>query len=582
MAQKSGFFNAIQSAIGVYDRKYNANDYSDILAVIIGNGVKRSENDDLKVTASGMIVSVNVGFAMINGHYYHNDTPYSFAAITPPSGGNRYDRVMLRLNTAIAERSISLVYVQGTAASTPTKPAPTRSGDVYDLVLADIYVATNASNLVVTDTRDDREICGWVYSVVGDEAFFTSLDNAFYEWFNAKKDTLSSVTLFKKYSQIVSVTSGSTSRVSFNIPQYDADTCFVEVYVNGILDNRHTISGNIITFEGSLVAGTQVTVNVYKSIDGTDIMTVADEITELQNRVDAMDGISRFAYKCTGLNDNISLSEIAQAIYAGSYTVGTLSNAAEAFLSGIGGNTYLASLSAEAQVTIDVVGRLGATTPAAGSGTTASRYRYFNIGIAGEGDKRVIFDFAKCDKITIGTAANTNSIIFYGTDLNIRNANVYAYSNGANSIITMIAGSNNRGNMTFENCRFSVSAQGDACIATNGNFTNCYCVVKSLSGDAVCFDAKTESLIRLNVGTYYAYIGRSTMTAAIMRIASNETNGVIMADNINAPTVSITNYAQKNLAVANSGNIYVSGVCSTMTSTGTTATITGQIWKSKR
>lgn len=46
--QKSGFFNALLTN-GEYDRKYNANDYCENLAVIINNGVLRSPNDDVSV-----------------------------------------------------------------------------------------------------------------------------------------------------------------------------------------------------------------------------------------------------------------------------------------------------------------------------------------------------------------------------------------------------------------------------------------------------------------------------------------------------------------------------------------------------
>lgn len=580
MAEKSGFFNALL-VDNQYDRKYNANDYSDNLAVVIGNGVLRSENDDLKCTASGMVVKVGIGRGWINGHYYINDSEYAFSATPTVVGGKRYDRVMLRLDNQLSGRKISLVYVKGEAAATPDKPAPTRNENIYDLVLADIFVDTNATEVVVTDTRSDADICGWVFGTTGNGDFFRSLDNSFMEWFAEKKDTLASVTLFKRYEWSRTLTA-SASSVAFSIPQYDPETCFVEVYVNGIFDKRHSINNNIITFVGTLTAGTVVTVNCYKSIDGTGIMDIADEITELQNQVATIIGVNKFSYKCTGLNDNIALSEIAQAIYAGSYTVGSLSDAAEAFLSRIGGNTYLAALPAEAQVEIDVVGRLGATTPAAGSGTTASRYRWFNIGVAGAGEKKLIFNFAKCQKITIACSANTNNIIFYGTDLNIRNANVYAYSNNAGCLITMIAGSVNSGNINVDNCRFSISTSGDAVIAENGNYTNCYCIVKSSAGNAVCFSAKTVSLIRLIGGTYYAYVGNSAKSAVIMNIVSGEANAVIIAHNINAPTVSLTGFTQKNLAAANDGNMFISGVVSTMTSIGTTATIQGQIWKTKR
>lgn len=581
MAEHSGFFNA-RMVDGVLDRKYNANDYSENLAVVIGTGVKRSNDDDCKVTASGMVATVGVGHAWIEGHYYYNDSPLSFAAVSAPVGGTRYDRVMLRLDNNASGRTVRAIYVEGQAANNPVKPAPVRENGIYDIVLADIFVGTNATNLVVTDTRDDESICGWLFGTTGNGAFFKTLDNNFNAWFANAKDTLSSVSLFKRYRWSETL-STQASVVQFNIPQYDPETCFIEVYVNGILDNRYTVNNNIITFAGTLVAGTVVTVNAYKSIDGTGIETVAGEITALQNAVAALDGVSKFTYKCTGLNDNISLSQIAQAFYSGAYVPAEVTTAANAFLTAIGGNTYLAGLSAEAQITIDVVGRLGVTTPFAGSGTSASRYRYFGLGVAGSGNKRVIFDFAKCEKITVACSANTENIIFYGTDLYIENANVYAYSNGTSCSITMLAGSANNGNMNFDNCRFSISSSGNAIIATNGNFTNCYCIVKSSAGDGICFDAKTASLVRLIGGTYYSYINSSGVSrAAVINVATSETDAVVIAHNINCPTVSETGYMQRHIAIANVGGVYINGVCSTMTTSGSAVTIAGQIWKSKR
>mgnify|MGYP001044773700 FL=1 len=249
--QKSGFFNALLTN-GEYDRKYNANDYCENLAVIINNGVLRSPNDDLKVTADGMVVTVGVGRAWIDGHYYFNDTSYSFAAVTAPAGGTRYDRVFLRLNKNLSARSISLVYEQGIAGNSPTKPAPVRDNNVYDLVLADIYVGTNATSLSVKDTRSDAQLCGWVYSTSGDNSFFKSLDGAFNEWFEATKNTLSSVTLFKRYNWRTAI-EAETNTVSFDIPQYDAETTFIEVYTNGVLDTEgidYTLENSVITFSG--------------------------------------------------------------------------------------------------------------------------------------------------------------------------------------------------------------------------------------------------------------------------------------------------------------------------------------------
>ena len=221
--QRSGFFNAVLNG-GVYDRKYNANDYADNLAVVINNGVLRSTKDDLKVTASGLVVYVGVGRAWIEGHYYVNDTPHAFAATTVPTGGARYDRIILRLNKNLAVRSIELVYVEGVTSNNPVKPAPVREGNIFDIVLADIYVTAGATSVVVTDTRANKDVCGWVYSTSGDNSFFESLDASFKEWFDEKKDTLSSVTLFKRYNWRTKL-GNATNKVQFNIPQYNAETC---------------------------------------------------------------------------------------------------------------------------------------------------------------------------------------------------------------------------------------------------------------------------------------------------------------------------------------------------------------------
>lgn len=42
MAEHFGFFDALETADGLYDRTYSARDYSENLATIISNGVLRS------------------------------------------------------------------------------------------------------------------------------------------------------------------------------------------------------------------------------------------------------------------------------------------------------------------------------------------------------------------------------------------------------------------------------------------------------------------------------------------------------------------------------------------------------------
>lgn len=586
MAQKYGFFNSLL-VNGIPDRKYNANDYSDNLAVVIGNGVLRSENDDLKVTASGLTVSVAAGRAWINGHYYLNDAVYSFPAVTAPTGGKRWDRVFLRCNKNINSRSITLVYQQGTAAATPTKPAPTRTGDIYDLVLADVYLDTNATTVTVTDTRGDSALCGWVYSVSGDGSFFTSLDNNFNSWFAGVRNDVATVTIFKQYIWR-SVLSSATSTVQFNIPQYDSTgVSYIEVFVNGILRNEtahYSLSGNIITFSGTLTAGTEVVVKCYKSIDGTGIDSVADEITELQNRVDVIDSVAQYTYNATNNNDNLSLSQIAQAIYSGSYTSADVTAAADAFLSALGGNTWLAALPTDAHITINVVGKLGVSTPFAGSGTSLSRYKWFSLGQDAVSDKRIIFDFANAERMLIWCAGDTDNIIFYGTDMDIRNVHFQAKCNATGCAIEAFAGRYNYGTINVENAKIYISTTGKVILAENGTFINCDAYGSSSNTHALLFCPTTNSLVRVLGGTYRAYTASasSDVVSAVFYTYATETDAVAMAYNINCPAISVSAFYQKKLAIAYAGKTYINGVITTLASEGTYYEIVGAVSKNKQ
>ena len=537
--QKSGFFNALLTN-GVYDRKYNANDYCDNLAVVISNGVLRGVDDDLKVTAAGMVVTVGVGRAWINGHYYLNDTPHSFAAVSAPIGGTRHDRVFLRLNKSLAVRSVSLVYQQGEASNNPTAPAPVREGDIYDLVLADIYVGTNATSLAVTDTRGNADICGWVYSTSGDDSFFTSLDAAFDAWFIEKKNTLSSVTLFKRYNWRT-VLANATNTVVFNIPQYDAETCFIEVYGNGMIKTEtvdYNISGSIVTFSASLVAGTEIEVKCYKSIDGTGITSVADEITELQNAVASLYSTGEYDYICNGYDDNVKLSEIAQA-----WLNGGADNAVKK---------------------INVYGNFGANAPFAGSGTEASGYRWLSLGQNARTTRKIIFDFSSANEMLFSCTANTKNIIFYGADVHVIGAHVQAKASGANCNIIMFSG--RVGEISAKDCSFSIATTGTATVAESGTFARCKTWIYSTSNNATTFAPVSASRpVVVFGGNHYAYCANpSNNVASVFYTAAGATDAVIMAHGVNLPTVALSGFYQTNAARINAGKVYISGITTTL------------------
>ena len=509
MAERSGFFNALM-VNGEYDRKYNANDYSDNLAAIISNGVLRSAADDLRVTANGMACTVAAGRAWINGKYYYNDAPKSFAAATAPAGGSRWDRIMLRLDNDVSARSIALRYAQGTAGNNPTKPAPVRSGNVYELVLADVYVGTNATSVKVTDTRADAGLCGWVYSTAGDNSFFQSLDNDYREWAAGVKTDLVSLTLFKRYTWRTTLAAAARA-VSFSIPQYDEATCILDVYVNGTLVVEgvdFTRSGSVVTFANALVAGTEIDVRAYKSIDGTGIMSVADEITQLQNEMAALNTTGDYDYVCNGVDDNVKLSAIAKAWLEG-------------------GTDYSSK-------TIRVHGTFGAQAPVGGDGELWTPYRWLEVGGDNYATRKIVFDFSCCSQLEFPVIAGKLNYLFYGIDAHIIGADVNVYEKATGT--TIIGFSTVAGALYAENCRFWITGDTTCKVACTGTFDNCRASVANTVGESYCFTPLSNSLLRLNGGEYMAYSGSAASASAVVGHAANVTNAVSILNGVNAPT----------------------------------------------
>jgi hypothetical protein len=161
--ERFGFFNSVDG-----DRKYNAAEFARYFGVLVSNGIFYKTANTLKVTClSGMILSVSPGDAWINGYNYQIDEPKTITVPTGNGSNPRIDRAILRWD--LPSRSIYLTIIQGVASASPTAPALTRDTDVYELCLAEIYVARAATNLTaanITDRRLDSSLCGEVNSLV--------------------------------------------------------------------------------------------------------------------------------------------------------------------------------------------------------------------------------------------------------------------------------------------------------------------------------------------------------------------------------------------------------------------------------
>ena len=156
-------FNAID-----HDRVYKAEDWAWYFATFIANGVFPKPSDGLQVIAySGMEIKVNEGYAFINGYAYRNPASHTITLDTAEGAQNRVDRVVVRWD--LQRRDIYLAVLKGTPSAKPQAIAVTRTTEIWELALADIYVGKGVTAIRtanITDQRFNSSVCGIVKGTV--------------------------------------------------------------------------------------------------------------------------------------------------------------------------------------------------------------------------------------------------------------------------------------------------------------------------------------------------------------------------------------------------------------------------------
>ena len=165
MAITYGFFNSQNS-----DRTYDADDFNTCFEGLISqNGVFQNADNAFAVSAgsTGLTVNVGTGKAMVQSHWVKSDAVVTLSLSAANSILSRYDMITLRYDAT--NRNISLQVTEGTSSSNPEYPMPEQTADLYEIVLAYVYVVAGASSITsqnIIDTRADTSICGYIYSLL--------------------------------------------------------------------------------------------------------------------------------------------------------------------------------------------------------------------------------------------------------------------------------------------------------------------------------------------------------------------------------------------------------------------------------
>lgn len=182
--EKSSFFNSIAG-----DRKYKAEDFASFFNSLLTNGAFPNPSTNLQIISNNnMTVTVKAGKAWINGYIYILDADMILPIEVADGVLKRIDRIVIRFSTI--GRSILGGIRKGVFASSPVAPALQRDADLYELGIADIYVANGSvsiSQANITDLRMNTTYCGWVNSLI--QADTTAIFNQYQAWFTAQSNT---------------------------------------------------------------------------------------------------------------------------------------------------------------------------------------------------------------------------------------------------------------------------------------------------------------------------------------------------------------------------------------------------------
>lgn len=295
MAITYGFFNSVEG-----DRKYNADQMSEYFDGLISNGIYEDVGGALQVKAiagGGMAVNVETGRGIIDCKWINNSSVLTLDITAAHVTLNRYTAIVMRLDNV--NRLMEITTKDGTAASTPVKPAMQNDATMTELCLAYIYIAASATSISQADIEDTRptNLCGWITGLIDQvdtselfiqyqtawNNYYNTMTAAFNAWFESLVDDLNVNTFIQQFTKRVVMQSSAENMIMLDMTGYSYDSSdIIHIYINGLLGVPNvdyvidTLSSVPIATIAANAVGTDVYIEVLKSKIGFTQLTASN------------------------------------------------------------------------------------------------------------------------------------------------------------------------------------------------------------------------------------------------------------------------------------------------------------------
>lgn len=192
MAITSGFFNSKNG-----DRKYDTVDWSSMFEGMFADGVFKTIGENFAPKAgSGMQVTIGTGKAWFNKAFIKNSSLHQVAINTSDVLLDRIDAIVIEINHTESVRQGTIKYIAGTPASSPSKPALTKSEQVNQYPITYVTVphgssSISQSNIEVMVGKSECPFAVGLIEGIDIDYMFSQWESQFNEWFDRMKDQLS-------------------------------------------------------------------------------------------------------------------------------------------------------------------------------------------------------------------------------------------------------------------------------------------------------------------------------------------------------------------------------------------------------
>lgn len=256
----------------VYDRASNSQELRDYFHLMYTDGVFPNPSTGLQVVAYSeeMSVSVLPGNVIIRGAFGIEESTRTLVFEAAGTAYDRIDAVVARLNTNYNYRKIDLYVVKGVESASPVAPELTREGGIYELRLANVFIAKNTTTITterITDTRLNTDDCGIVTAnpkVVDTTAIFDQYQASLDKYLKYVKECIDGTTAANLQNQIDEVNSNLLHKILFSESGWVSPTVY---------DNRATIlDGGYIVKDGYCFIN--VRFQIAKSLNANSTQTI--------------------------------------------------------------------------------------------------------------------------------------------------------------------------------------------------------------------------------------------------------------------------------------------------------------------